>query len=142
MPGVNSALLAWEALAAGRLARGERFAFDRLRSSTKLFVDGRPEVADGFELLGGEDHFENYNYMGTLLARLPGSGEALSEELHYLLQGDERGSVLASASSLRAGLCVVRVLAANAEALYLALNRTRGRVREYLGLPPAPREVR
>ncbi|MDP9454859.1 MAG: urease accessory protein UreD [Actinomycetota bacterium] len=135
----SSALLAWESVSAGRLARGERFAFDRLSSRTRLCVDGRPEAADGFELSGGDEHFGGYSYLGTVLAWVPEGEKALAEKLQQTAQGN---SILASASAPCAGLCVVRILSTNAEALYSTLNPIRDRVRDFLGLPLAPRDVR
>lgn len=137
--GEGSVLLAWEAVSAGRLARGERFAFDRLSSRTRLFVDGRLEATDGFELSAGDEHFGGYSYLGTVFVRVPEGEETLAGELHQAVQGN---SVLASASVPGAGLCVARLLSPSAGGLYSAQNRIRERVRESLGLPPAPREIR
>jgi UreD urease accessory protein len=49
----GSTLIAWDAYAAGRVGRLERFAFDALRSWTQVWREGVPEVVDGFELTGG-----------------------------------------------------------------------------------------
>lgn len=137
--GEGSALVAWEAVSAGRLARGERFAFNRLSSRTKLFVDSQPIAIDGFELYGTEEHFGGYSYLGTVFVRVPEGGESLAEKLHSMVQEEK---VLASASALGAGLCVARLLSPTIGALYSAQNRIRDRVRESLCLPPAPRDIR
>ncbi|MEJ7633043.1 MAG: urease accessory protein UreD, partial [Rubrobacteraceae bacterium] len=46
----DAALIAWDAFAAGRVARGEMFAFTRLRSQTEIHRDGIPEAIDGLDL--------------------------------------------------------------------------------------------
>lgn len=128
-------LLAWEACSAGRLARGERFVFGRLSSRTRVCVDGSPVAADGFELTGDgsiAEPFGGYSYLGTVFAVLPGA-PGLADTLHLLLQ--EVSGVLASASAPLGTLCVVRMLAGSAPALYRAMGLCRGAAREHLALP-------
>lgn len=135
----GSALLAWESVSAGRLARGERFAFNQLSSRTKVFVDGRPGATDGIDLSGGSELFGGYSYMGTVFVRVSEGEESLAEKLHQTVQED---NILASASAPKEGLCVARILSPTSGSLYSAQNRIRNRVREFLGLPPAPRDIR
>jgi urease accessory protein UreH len=46
----DATLIAWDAVSAGRVARGERFAFDGLYLRMHIFRDNLPEVVDGFDL--------------------------------------------------------------------------------------------
>ncbi len=147
----EAGLMAWEAYSAGRVARGELFAFEKLSGKTRIFRDGTPEVIDGFELSGGDfsgepsgrkpfggEIFGGYLYTGALYVCAPGAGE-LAEGLHGALSGVP--GVAASASAASGGLCAVRVLAANADGLYRVLNVCRPAARAYLGLPSPPRRV-
>ena len=83
----GATLLCWEAYSAGRVGRGERFAFSTLTSRTRIFRDGVPEVVDGFELSGGGEPFGGYPYTATVYACGPHSFEAPAEKLHALLSG-------------------------------------------------------
>lgn len=129
----GASLLAWEAYSAGRLARGERFAFDRLSALTHILRDGRPEAADGFDLPGGGEPFGGYGYLGTVFA-VAEDAVALADTLHGLLQNEP--GTLASASAPSDALCAARVLAGSAPALYRSLNRCRDAARERAGLTP------
>lgn len=126
-------LLAWEAYSAGRLARGERFAFDRLSARTRVYRGDRPEAADGFDLPGGGEPFVGYSYLGAVFA-VTEDAAGLAETLHGLLQNGP--GALASASAPSESLCAARVLAGSAPALYRALNRCREAARDSLELPP------
>lgn len=132
----EATLLAWEAYSAGRLARGERFDFDRLSSSTRVHVDDAPVASDGFELPGvyprGDEHFGGYSYLATVFVVAPDAA-ALSEDLNGLLRLG-RGS-LASSSAPSERLCISRILSGGAPALYRMLNLCRGAVRERLSVP-------
>lgn len=135
----DAALLAWDAYAAGRVARGERFAFDRLRGTTKIYREGLPEVADGFALADSPEPFGGYSYVAAAYVLAPKDLEPLAEELHGSLL--RVPGALASASAPAAGLCVVRILTHGAHALYEALNGLRALARKRLGLPVPAREV-
>ena len=135
----DSTLLIWDAFSAGRVARGERFAFDGLYSRTRIFRDGSPEVVDGFELLTGGEPFGGYSYLGAAYALAPRDLDPLVEELHEALSRMPRA--LASASASAPGLCAVRILARDATTLYRALNTCRTAARDHLRLPPAARGV-
>lgn len=137
----SSTLIAWEALSAGRVARGERFAFDYLSSRARLQVGGKPWISDGLELAGGAEAFGGYSYMGTALIQAPSRMGTLADDLHESLQQAQTGK-LASASAPAPGLCTARVLCADAESLYRALNLIREMARAHLSLPPAAREIR
>ena len=135
----SATLVCWEAYSAGRVGRGERFAFSSLSNRTRIFRDGVPEVVDGFELPGGGEPFAGYSYTGTIFVCGPGGFEALAGRLHTLLSG--LPGVLASSSAPSPGSCVTRVLAHRSPALYRALNGSRRVIREHIGLPEPPRDV-
>ncbi|MCA1716087.1 MAG: urease accessory protein UreD [Actinobacteria bacterium] len=136
---VDATLVAWDAVSAGRVVRGERFAFDGLSARMRIFRENLPEVVDGFELCGGGEPFGGYSYGGTAYVLAPRDLEPLAEKLHGAVSETPR--VLASASALAPRLCAVRILARDAAALYRALNAFRTVARAYLDLPPAAREI-
>lgn len=137
----GATLLCWEAYSAGRVGRGERFAFSTLASRTRIFRDGVPEIVDGFELSGGGEPFGGYPYTATVYACAPRALDTLAGQLHALLS--ELPGTLASSSTpaSASGLCVTRVLARNAPSLYRALNGCRRVIRDHLGLPEPVRKV-
>jgi urease accessory protein len=136
----DARLLAWEAFSAGRLARGERFAFAGLASRTLVLRDGAPVVVDGCELAGGGEPFGGWAYLATAYVVAPEGLAGLADELHALLAA--RGPVvLGSASTPQEGVLCARLLAASAPALTVALNMLRDMVRPSLGLGPVAREV-
>lgn len=135
----NTTLIAWDAVSAGRVARGERFAFDGLSARMRIFRENLPEVVDGFGLYAGGEPFGGYSYVGAAYVLAPRDLESLAEKLHGALSGTPR--VLASASATAQRLCAARVLARDATALYRALNVFRAVARTYLDLPPAAREI-
>jgi urease accessory protein len=152
----DARLLAWEAFSAGRLARGERFAFDGLASRTLVLRDGAPVVVDGCELAGGGEPFGGWAYLATAYVVAPGDLRAIADELHEVLAargpatsasaGAPRRDVpgaqlLGSASTPQEGVLCARLLAASAPALTAALNMLRDMVRPVLGLGPVAREV-
>ncbi|WP_047864824.1 urease accessory protein UreD [Rubrobacter aplysinae] len=136
----GSTLITWEAHSAGRISRGERFAFDRLCARTRITRDGLPLIVDGLDLPGGGEPFAGYDYTSTLYVCSPGELGGLAGELHSFL--DALPGTLASASAPERGLCTGRVLARNAPALYRALNGGRRVIRRYLGLSPPVRDLR
>lgn len=136
----SSTLLAWDAYSAGRIARGERFAYTSLSSRTRISRDGVPEVADGFELLAGGEPFGGFSYLAGLYVLAARDLAPLADELHAALVS-LFPRALASASAPSFGLCAVRVLARDATVLYRALNSCRALSRASLGLPPPAREV-
>ncbi len=135
----DAALITWDAFAAGRIVRGERFAFDALVSRTSIFRDGVPEAIDGFHLGGGSERFSGYSYVATVYVSAPVSLEGLAGDLHEALAGVSGALVSASAPS--ANLCLVRGLTHGAPELYALLNRTRILARDFLKLPAPQRAV-
>ena len=135
----GATLLCWEAYSAGRVGRGERFAFSSLANRTRIFRASVPEVIDGFELPGGGEPFAGYSYTATIYVCAPNNLEPLAERLHTLLAGSP--GILASCSAATPEVCVVRMLAQNAPSLYRTLNWSRSMVREVLCLPEPSRKV-
>jgi urease accessory protein len=135
----DATLLFWDAFCAGRVARGERFVFDRLSGITRIFREELPETVDGLDLLPSGEPFGGYSYLGTAYVLAPRNLEPLTEELHGVLGGAPR--MLASASAPSPRLCVARIMAWDATTLYRALNACRSTARAYLNLSPAAREV-
>lgn len=136
----DARLLAWEAFAAGRMARGERFAYAGLASRTLVLRDGAPVAVDGCELHGGGEPFGGWGYLATAYVVAPeGLGE-LAAELHALLAA--RGpEVLGSASTPQDGVLCARVLTATAPALAGALNALRACARPVLELGAVARDA-
>lgn len=135
----DATLIAWDAFAAGRIARGERFAFDSLYGRTKIFRAGLPEVVDGLDLTGGAERFGGFSYSASAYVLAPKELGPLADDLHDLLVGIP--GALASASVPSSGLCAVRALTADAHALYRVLNRSRDLARAFLELPLPAREI-
>ncbi len=135
----DAMLIVWDAVSAGRVARGERFAFDGLSARMRIFRENLPEVVDGFGLYAGGEPFGGYSYVGAAYVLAPQDLEPLAEKLHGALPRTPR--VLASASAPAPRLCAVRILARDATALYRALNAFRTVARAYLDLPPSTREI-
>ncbi len=135
----SATLVTWDAYAAGRIARGERFAFDALRAITRVWRNGLPEATDGFDLLGGGERFGGYSYVASAYVSAPQDLAPLAEELHAFLS--RLPGTLASASAPTSRLCAVRVMATGAGALYGALNGFRGISRRFPNLPAPARQV-
>lgn len=124
-------LLAWEAFAAGRVATGERFAFERLSARTRILRNGAPLAIDGLDLPGGGEPFQGLSYLGTLHVIAAGRLDALAQALAAAVCAVP--GVLASASAPAPGLCTARVLCARAPALLSVLRAWRAAAREWLG---------
>lgn len=129
----GATLLAWEAFAAGRVASGERFAFERLSSRTRILRDGAPLAIDGLDLPGGGEPFDGHSYLGTVHVVAPDGLGSLARELAAAL--DRVPEALASASAPAEGLCTVRILCARAPALHAVLRTCREAARRALGFP-------
>lgn len=83
----DAVLLTWDAFSAGRVARGERFAFDRLRARTSVFRRGVPEAVDGLDLAGWDEPFGGYSYTAAAYVVAPRDLGPLAEKLHDSLAG-------------------------------------------------------
>ncbi len=139
----DAGLLAWEALSAGRTARGERFAWAGLDTRLRITRAGRPLLADGAVLEGGGEPFDGADLCATVVAVLPhagaGAADGLANALHDVLTA--AGGVLGSASVPVPGCVVARVLGRDAPATYRALHGVREGIRAALGLPRPSRPI-
>ena len=134
-------------MAPGRLARGESFAYRRLRLATEVRGAGGVELcADTLLLEPGRRSprrrglLGNYLYLGLLLAVAPAKdAEALAERLDAALA--RAPDVLAAAGALPAGAgAFARVLAATPGAARRALDSAWSTARQAIvGLPLPPR---
>ncbi len=50
----GATLITWDACSAGRVVRGERFAFSTLSGKTRISSEDIPRAVDGFDLSGGD----------------------------------------------------------------------------------------
>ena len=135
----DAALIAWDAFSAGRVTRGERFAYHRLRARTSILRKGIPEIVDGFDLVGNSEHFGGYSYVAAAYVLSPKPLGSLADALHDSLAA--HAGALASSSVPKSNLCAVRILARDAPTLYRLLNRFRKLARESLKLPVPPRDI-
>lgn len=137
----DATLITWDAYAAGRIARNERFAFDALHNTTTILRDGTEKVIDAFHLTGdaGHEPFGGYSYLASAYVTAPADLAPLAERVHDALAWTP--GTLASASAPTPDLCVVRVLTHDATALYALLNRVREISRGFLELPTPTRSI-
>ncbi len=121
MEGGSRAIL-YGALAAGRIGRGERFAFRFIEDSTGVWYGGRPILLSRAILepakrtLGGAGLMEQFDYLASLVVAGESSGEwgAIAAGLQARL---ETAGVSGGASPLAANGCLVRWMAPGAEVL-------------------------
>lgn len=135
----------WDALAAGRVARGERWRFRRVDSRVEVFSGGEPVYISRSSIVPGLRDparmavMEDYGYTACLLAL---GGFDAADATRSILRVFEacslegRGAMPVAASPLRRGGCMVRILARSAieltEAQSLCWNWLR---RNAYGLP-------
>ena len=120
----GAALFYWETLAAGRLAYGERFAFDRVTMRTGIYVDGIPVALDRVNLeppvreMGSAIRFGEFVYSATFYACLAGTEAAqwvaLEAELGELTERLSGPHIQWGVSALVADGLVVRGLSHSA----------------------------
>jgi urease accessory protein len=117
-------LIAVDAWTAGRIARGERWAFERLATRLAIAIDGQPVLDDA--VLLSREHGDLGSRLGELGAFAtvvlvgPRLAEA-SDRLAAEIAGRELASPLVTASRWPWGL-VVRIAAPSAESLTLTLR--------------------
>jgi len=118
----GSRAILYAAMAAGRIGRGERFAFRRIEDSTGVWYGGRPIILSRAILepatrtLGGTGLMENFDYIASMVVAGESSG-VWSAIASGLQQRVEAAGVSGGASSLAADGCLVRWMAPGAEML-------------------------
>ena len=120
----NSSLLVAEFVIAGRLARGERFAFDKYFSDFTVLVDGRPFMVDRFEfrpdhldyhdpaLFGGLACLLNVYLVGDKWAPLE---KGLAQGIEHCRNSDSR--TLAAIHAVRQNGYIFRALSTDRKSL-------------------------
>jgi urease accessory protein len=120
----NATLFWWETFAPGRQAMGEKFAFERLEITTRVFTVKTPVFLDDFTVnpreksldstarLGGYSHLANFYAFQT--GRSPGSWRELENLLNEFAAGASKqtagSSSIWGASALAADGVIVRGL--------------------------------
>ena len=140
----GAAFVGLEAVAPGRLARGERFEFDRLRLETTVRDAGGEEVAVDSLLLepsrrnpAARGLLGRHPYAGMLVAVREGRGRELAGALDGALAGVS--GVIAGAGALPGDAgAYARVLAETSAALRTALELVWGAARWELVRAPLP----
>ena len=119
--GRGSTLFWWEVLAPGRLAAGERFAFERLRVQTEVYAGSRPVLREDYLLepkkknLSATARMFEYTHTASLCAiqegRPPAFWRALEDRLNELARSrTEHGKAVWGASMLASDGVAVRGL--------------------------------
>ena len=119
--GRGSTLFWWEVLAPGRLAAGERFAFERLRVQTEVYAGPRPVLREDYLLEPGQKDLSatarmfEYSHIASLCAvqegRPPAFWRALEDRLNEIARARTRhGQAVWGASTLASDGVVVRGL--------------------------------
>jgi urease accessory protein len=115
----HATVILTDALAAGRVARAERFQFDHLFLETEVRVGGEQRMVDrvDLDLRGGGFHrlglWDRYVYCASLYAYSPRVDAALAAELAALLEGRER--VYAGAGQPGPNCVMARILGSTAD---------------------------
>jgi urease accessory protein len=115
----DSTLILWDLLAAGRVARGERFGFERLFVEVEVRVGGECRLLDRLELAPADGPLDRlglwdvYAYYGSLYAHSPRLDAGLAAALAELLEGRE--GIWAGAGHSEPHLAVARILGHTAE---------------------------
>ena len=142
----------WETIAPGRQAAGERFAFERLRISTRVDLNGQPAVREELLLEPARRSLESvsrmgkHEYLATFYAIAEGVAAQRWRELEDLLNdrcGNHRGDDAWGASTLAAGGVVVRGLASSSREIPSRLLESWRIARRFLtgDDPVRPRKV-
>ena len=119
--GRASTLFWWEVLAPGRLAAGERFAFERLKVHTEVYAGPRPVLREDYLLEPGKRQLAatprmfEYSHSASLCAiqegRPPAFWRGLEDQLNELARArTEHGKAVWGASMLASDGVVVRGL--------------------------------
>ena len=123
--GRGSTLFWWEVLAPGRLAAGERFAFERLRVQTEVYAGVLPVLREDYLLeprqkdLSATARMFEYSHTASLCAvqegRLPAFWRTLEDRLNEIARGRTRdGQAVWGASMLASDGVIVRGMSKSA----------------------------
>lgn len=141
----GASLLWLDALTAGRVARGERWAADDCRSRVEISAGGRLVLADGLRLVPGEGRPVGERLAGfELLATAVALGPALAPHVAALREriasspAEPGAAVLAAASPLGDGV-LLRVAARTVEAGLAFLRARLAFVEDVTGVDPFSR---
>jgi len=139
----GSTLILTDLLAAGRVARKERFGFDELFVEVEIRVEGEARVVDRLKLTPAEGRldrpglWDGYGYYASLYAYSPRLDPALAAALAELIEG--QGDVYGGAGQPAPGVAVARILGPTTwrarEVLFEAWNLLR---RALVGKPARP----
>ena len=135
----DATLITWDAYAAGRIARDERFTFDGFHNRTTIRRNDEEKAIDAFHLPAEPEPFGGYSYLASAYITAPTNLAPLAETIHETLSRTPK--TLASASVPAPDLLTVRILTDNASALYALLNQTREAARNFLNLPTPTRQI-
>lgn len=128
----GATLFWWEALAPGRQAAGEEFAFESLRIRNRVMIGARPVLAEDFRLeprkrpLFSSARMERYRWTASLIVcregQKPEVWRTLEDELNALAQEHSReGEAIWGASALAADGVAVRGLSRSGRGIHPAL---------------------
>lgn len=130
--GLGSTLFWWEVLAPGRLAAGERFAFERLRVQTEVYVGVRPVLREDYVLepkqkeLSATPRMFEYSHTASLCAVQEGRPlafwRALEDRLNELARArTQHGRAVWGATMLTSDGVIVRGLSTSGCFLHATL---------------------
>ena len=128
----DAALFWWEVLAPGRLAAGERFAFDRLQVQTEIYAAALPILREDFLLdparqaLSSAARMSDYSHLASFCAvregRPPAFWRTLEDQLNEIARRRTRhGEALWGASTLASHGVIVRGLSTSGRLLHESL---------------------
>lgn len=138
--GRGAALFWWEVLAPGRLAAGERFAFERLRVETGIYAGERPVLRENFLLEPGRKDLSamprmfEYSHLASLCAVAEGRPaafwRALEDRWNEIARGRTRpGQTVWGASALVSDGAIVRGMSMSGRLIHEALLEFRSAAR-------------
>ena len=139
----QSRAIIWDAIAAGRLARGERWHFRALESRTEILLCGRPLFINRTRINPMVQHpdplglMEGFSYVASLVVLADGFKAWDALVASFEAQLNRLPQVFGGVSLLAASGCLVRLFAHSAVDLTLAQAKLWAQARELvLGLAP------
>lgn len=143
---VGATLLLWDAIASGRIARGERWKFTRLVNEIRITTASGASVREHYELAPADTRSgiglaEEWDYVGSLFVIGDGVDSSVWLSLETVLADileEHHDHVLGGVSQPAAPGLVVKLVAKSAPTLTTVLHALWGAVRQALwNLPPA-----